>query len=95
MALPVPYPAGDWRARLEALFEGGVCPDDWAYQLLEMAARVGRLILEIERAQGFGARVPRSDGTAPLIGSSAAIGAVRDRIERVALADFTVLIEAD
>ena len=95
VALPVPYPAGDWRARLEALFESGACPDDWAYQLLETAAHVGRLILEIERAQGFGARVPRADGAAPLIGSSAAIRGVRDRIERVALTDFTALIEGE
>ncbi len=35
----------------------------------------------------------RADGAAPLIGSSAAIRAVRDRIERVAATDFTVLIE--
>ena len=35
----------------------------------------------------------RPDGAAPLIGSSAPIRAVRDRIERIAGTDFTVLIE--
>ena len=35
----------------------------------------------------------RGDGAAPLIGSSPAIRAVRERIERVAATDFTVLIE--
>jgi transcriptional regulator with PAS, ATPase and Fis domain len=35
------------------------------------------------------------DGAAPLIGSSAAMRAVRDRIERVASTDFTVLIEGE
>jgi len=33
------------------------------------------------------------DGAAPLIGSSRAIRLVRDRIERVAATDFTVLVE--
>ena len=52
------------------------------------------LILEIERAQGRSlASRNRADGAAPLIGSSFAIRAVRDRIERVAATDFTVLIE--
>jgi transcriptional regulator with PAS, ATPase and Fis domain len=36
-----------------------------------------------------------SDGAAPLIGSSAGMRAVRDRIERVAATDFTVLIEGE
>src|SRR5258706_10066410 len=35
------------------------------------------------------------DGAAPLIGSSSVMRAVRDRIERVALTDFTVLIEGE
>jgi len=35
----------------------------------------------------------RADDAAPLIGSSVAIRAVRDRTERVAATDFTVLIE--
>ena len=38
---------------------------------------------------------PRADGAAPLIGSSRAIHAVRERIERVAATDFTVLIEGE
>ena len=35
----------------------------------------------------------RADGAAPLIGSRPAIREVRERIERVAATDFTVLIE--
>ena len=38
---------------------------------------------------------PSRDGAAPLIGSSAAIQQVRDRIERVAATDFTVLVEGE
>jgi transcriptional regulator with PAS, ATPase and Fis domain len=37
----------------------------------------------------------RRDGAAPVIGSSAIMRAVRDRIERVAATDFTVLIEGE
>lgn len=37
----------------------------------------------------------RRDGAAPLIGSSAIMRAVRDRIERVAATDFTVLIDGE
>ena len=37
----------------------------------------------------------RRDGAAPLIGSSAVMRAVRDRVERVAATDFTVLIDGE
>src|SRR6187200_41457 len=57
------------------------------------------MVLELERAIGrgkFGASLNRSaDGAAPLIGSSEAIRRVRERIERVAVTDFTVLIEGE
>ena len=88
---------GEWRPRLEAVFDAAVSPDDWTYQTLELAAHVGALILEIERANGYGPRAARQgrDGAAPLIGSSTAIRALRDRIERVAATDFTVLIEGE
>ena len=53
------------------------------------------LLLEIERVQANAPRgvVRRSERAAPLIGSSAAIREIRDRIQRVAPTDFTVLIE--
>ena len=35
------------------------------------------------------------DGAAPLIGSSLVMRAVRERIERVAQTDFTILIEGE
>jgi transcriptional regulator with PAS, ATPase and Fis domain len=56
------------------------------------------MLLELERALGRGrfASLNRStDGAAPLIGSSEAIRRVRERIERVAATDFTVLIEGE
>lgn len=82
-------------ARLEVGFDPGRTPDDWTEQLLEAAAHVAALILELERAQmrqAFSSRT-RPDGAAPLIGSSGAIRALRERIARVAATDFTVLVE--
>ena len=66
--------------------------------MLAAGAQVAGLLLEIERANGrwpLASARSRSDGAAPLIGSSRAIRAVRDRIERVAGTDFTVLIEGE
>jgi DNA-binding NtrC family response regulator len=37
----------------------------------------------------------RRDGAAPLIGSTRAMSALRDRIERVANTDFTILLEGE
>ena len=68
------------------MFDPGRSLDGWTCHVLECAAYVAALLLEIERAQGRAplfARV-RDDGAAPLIGSSPAIRRVRERIERVA-----------
>jgi len=84
------------RARLEAVFEPARTLDAWSCQVLEAATHVAALLIEIERGHGR-APIARAsgDGAAPLIGSSTAILAVRDRIERVAATDFTVLIEGE
>jgi DNA-binding NtrC family response regulator len=84
------------RPWLEAVFDPSRPADDRARQMLAAGAQVAGLLLEIERANGrwpLASARSRSDGAAPLIGSSLAIRAVRDRIERVAGTDFTVLIE--
>ena len=84
------------RARLEAVFEPTRTLDAWSCQMLESAAHVAALLIEIERANGRSAASrPTGDGAAPLIGSSTAICGVRERIERVAATDFTVLIEGE
>ena len=80
-------------ARIEVIFDPGRTLDGWTCELLEAATHVAALVLEVERARPppqF-ARV-RRDGAAPLIGSSRAIRQVRERIERVAATDFTILI---
>jgi hypothetical protein len=95
MCFDVPVGGGHHRGRIEAVFEAGRRLDGWTCQVLESSTHVAAMILEIERITGrLGASARgRANGAAPLIGSSAAIRAVRDRIERVAATDFTVLIE--
>src|SRR5213078_167666 len=69
---------------------------------LGLAAHVGALVLEIERSRlqlvraGLWAsnRV-RRDGAAPLIGSTPIMEALRSSIERVAVTDFTILLEGE
>ena len=93
----VPASPGDGQARLEVIFDKPRPLDDWTCQLIEAATQLSSLVLELERAIGrgkFGSSLNRSiDGAAPLIGASEAIRRVRERIERVAATDFTVLIE--
>ena len=94
----VPASPGDSHARLEVIFDKPRPLDDWTYQLIEAATQLSSMVLELERALGRGrfASLNRStDGAAPLIGSSEAIRRVRERIERVAATDFTVLIEGE
>jgi hypothetical protein len=84
------------RPRIEAVFDPTRPVDDRARQMLAAGAYVAGLLLEIERAHGrwpLGCARSRTDGAAPLIGSSLAIRLLRDRIERVAATDFTALIE--
>jgi transcriptional regulator with PAS, ATPase and Fis domain len=58
------------------------------------AAQLGGLVLEVARARS-GSRVPAQDGAAPLIGSTLVMESLRERVERVAGTDFTVLIEGE
>jgi transcriptional regulator with PAS, ATPase and Fis domain len=90
-------PAAPWSvpARLEASFDPAQTVDDWQRRTLVMAAHVASLLMQLEQATGRSGRPRTGDGAAPLIGSGAAIRAVRDRIERVAVTDFTVLIEGE
>ena len=94
LAIDVPAPPGSGPTRLEAVFEPSQPIDDWKRRTLAVGAHVAALLVELEHADGRWARLRRRpDGAAPLIGSSLAIRSVRERIERVAVTDFTVLIE--
>jgi hypothetical protein len=96
VSVELPGPPIEGRPRIEAVFDPTRPVDDRARQMLAAGAHVAGLLLEIERAHGrwpLGCARSRSDGAAPLIGSSLAIRMLRDRIERVAATDFTALIE--
>jgi transcriptional regulator with PAS, ATPase and Fis domain len=85
---------------IDASFDVGSCAfDEWDQGLLDMARQVAALVLLVDRAhRGAGAgggSAGRPDGAAPIIGSSGAIRAVRERIERVAATDFMVVIEGE
>ena len=74
--------------------------DDWDTQNLAAASQVAALVLEIEmaRAEARAEVRPlpsRSDGAAPIIGSTPQMERLRQTIERVASTDFTVLIEGE
>jgi transcriptional regulator with PAS, ATPase and Fis domain len=98
LCFDVPFGYGEGRARLEILFDTPRPLDNWSCQIIEAATHLAALILELERATGrllVGAPRRQADGAAPLIGSSEAIRRVRERIERVAATDFTILIEGE
>ena len=90
-------PGAPWAtpAWLEATFDAAQPVDDWQRRTLSVAAHVASLLVQIEYASGRWGRPRRADGAAPLIGSSLPIRLVRERIERVAATDFTVLIEGE
>jgi DNA-binding NtrC family response regulator len=83
---------------IDASFDRSPVFDDWDRQTLESARHLATLVLIVDRAirNGlFGGPRSRPDGAAPIIGSSPGIRAVRERIERVAVTDFAVLIEGE
>jgi len=96
----LPGPTLERRSRLEAVFDPSRPIDARARHMLSAGAHVAGLLLEIERANGrWPLACARSrgevDGAAPLIGSSLPIRVLRERLERVAATDFTVLIEGE
>ena len=99
----VEVPTADPRviAALDAVPLDGRQFDAWDLQMLTLAGRLAGVLLEIEalrrneQAAGLRLLPGRPDGAAPLIGSTPVMRALRDRIERVAASDFTVLIEGE
>jgi transcriptional regulator with PAS, ATPase and Fis domain len=96
IAFPVLTGDNSKRIVLEASFDSQTV-DDWTCQLLQAAASLATMLIEAERLARIheGVTSRSSDGAAPLIGSSAAMEVLRDRVERVATTDFTVLIEGE
>ena len=103
-SIALDVPGGDTGSGgvLEATFDPECRLGEWDFQMLDVAAHLGALVLEVERGRdrltrtGFPSGMkPRRDGAAPLIGSTPAMQALRSKIERVAATDFTVLLEGE
>jgi Sigma-54 interaction domain len=97
VAYLVPVKEPGRQVLLEVAFDARRGPDAWTCQLIEAAAHLASLLIEAERLANSPAlrSAGAGDGAAPLIGSSEAMRALRDRVERVASTDFTVLIEGE
>jgi DNA-binding NtrC family response regulator len=94
IVLGVPNSDPRVQAVLEATCEPTRELDERDYDALSSIAQLGGLVLEAARARNT-IRSRPGDGAAPLIGSTSAMQDLRGRIERVALTDFTVLIEGE
>ncbi len=98
IVLGVPTTDPRSQAVLEASFDPGRLLDDEDLASLTAAAQLGGLVLEAARMRAP-PRMPAGnappDGAAPLIGSTQVMQSLRDRLERVALTDFTVLVEGE
>jgi transcriptional regulator with PAS, ATPase and Fis domain len=94
IVLGVPTADERVQAVLEASFEPGRRLEERDFDLLTAAAQLGGLVLEAARTRSA-MRLRGPDGAAPLIGSTSVMESLRERVERVALTDFTVLIEGE
>ena len=94
IVLGVPNADSRVQAVLEATCDSNRDLDEYDYRILGSVAQLAGLVLEAARAR-TAVRTRPADDAAPLIGSTAAMQELRSRIERVALTDFTVLIEGE
>lgn len=94
IVLDVPTANPRTQAVLEAVCEPDRSIEDADVRALTAVAQLGGLVLEATRVRG-GLPPPLIDGAAPIIGSTPIMRRLRERIERVALTDFTVLIEGE
>ncbi len=95
----VPTPRVDQHTVLEAIVDPPSQLDDWDVQSLRMAAHLAALVVEIER-RAPGARPAAAirspgDRPRPLVGSSGSMCRLREKMQRVAATDFTVLVEGE
>ena len=96
-AIVLDVPTGNPRTQavLEAFCEPNRLLAESDVRALTSIAQLAGLVLEAARVRGTGPVAPLADGAAPLIGSTPGMLALRERIERVALTDFTALIEGE
>jgi two-component system response regulator HydG len=99
----IEVPTGD-AARglfLEAAAPAGQRFDEWELQVLALCSQLAALIVEIERLRASRPLAPPmttavvSEEASALVGSTPLMRALRQRIDRIAATDFTVLIEGE
>ena len=94
IVLGVPTSNPNVQAVLEARFDRGRTLGEHDFELLTAAAQLGGLVLEATRTRP--ADQPMVPGAvSPLVGSSGVMATLKERVERVATTDFTVLIEGE
>ena len=94
IVLGVPTSNPHVQAVLEARFDRGRTLGEHDFELLTAAAQLGGLVLEATRTRS--PDPPLVAGVvSPLVGSSGVMAALKERVERVATTDFTVLIEGE
>ena len=80
---------------LEVSIDPGLALDAWERQALRQAARVVGLLIACRNQAPPPPPGQPPEPAAPLVGSSAPMCRLRERIERLAATDFTVLIEGE
>jgi transcriptional regulator with PAS, ATPase and Fis domain len=95
VVLDVPTADPSRQIVLEATMAAGSRLDDWNRDLLVAAANLGGLVMELDLRRPPSPVAPRAEAAAVLIGFSAPMCHLRERIQRVARTDFTVLIEGE
>jgi transcriptional regulator with PAS, ATPase and Fis domain len=94
IVLGVPTSDPRVQAVLEASCDANRRFDEYDLDVLTAVAQLGGLIMEVARGR-VPSRVRPAVSVAPLIGSTSVMHALRARVERVAVTDFTVLIEGE
>jgi transcriptional regulator with PAS, ATPase and Fis domain len=94
IVLGVPTADPHVQAVLEASFDSSRQLNEHDLELLNTAAQLGGLVLEASRSRGT-IRTNRVTAAPPLIGTTSAMQLLRERVERVAQTDFTVLIQGE
>ena len=94
IVLGVPGSDARVQAVLEASCDSGRRFDEHDLEVLTAVAQIGGLVMEISRCRAP-ARARSPVSVAPLIGSTSVMHALRERVERVAATDFTVLVEGE
>jgi len=100
VSMDVPTRRGAPPVVVEARLDSELSLDAWDIQVLQAAAQLAALVLELDQLRAAPRRpfgvARRPDASTPtIIGSSSAMTTLRENIARVAATDFTVLVQGE